>query len=50
MRKAVALLLAASVLFVLASMPSLAGGGQVMGAKGQGQVNQQQVMDPPPFN
>lgn len=29
--------------------PVAAGGGQVRGAKGEGQVNQVQVQDPPPF-
>jgi len=27
----------------------LAGGGQVMGENGQGEVNQVQIQDPPPF-
>ena len=40
------------VILVLTSISStaLAGGGKVRGENGQGDINQVQVQDPPPFN
>jgi len=44
----IALLLALTLVIIIAS-PAFAGGDQVRGENGQGDVNQVQVMDPPPF-
>jgi len=43
-------MLAITIVLVLAvTIPALAGGDKVRGDNGQGQVNQHQVQDPPPF-
>ncbi len=47
-RKALLIMLIVA-LWVLAASPVAAGGGKVRGENGQGDVNQVQVMDPPPF-
>lgn len=41
-------LLLAAIMLLLAATPALAG-DKVRGEKGQGEVKQNQVMDPPPF-
>ena len=38
-----------TLVLIATASPVLAGGGKVMGENGQGDVNQVQVMDPPPF-
>lgn len=48
MKKFYVILLIAILVLTLAT-PVLAGGDQVRGEKGQGEVNQVQKMDPPPF-
>ena len=42
-------LLCVLALTILVVSPVSAGGDQVRGENGQGEVNQVQVMDPPPF-
>ena len=49
MKRTVITLLAAAVLCIAAASPVLAGGDKVRGENGQGDVNQVQVQDPPPF-
>ena len=49
MRKAIATVLIVGILFAMASVPAMAGGGKVRGANGQGGINQVQIQDPPPF-
>ncbi|MDD5037930.1 MAG: hypothetical protein PHN78_01235 [Dehalococcoidales bacterium] len=49
MKKLLVALLAVFTLSVFVVSPVLAGGDQVRGENGQGDVNQWQVMDPPPF-
>jgi hypothetical protein len=48
MKKLIAAMLAMALLLSLAA-PVAAGGDKVRGDKGQGDVNQVQVQDPPPF-
>ena len=48
MRKRIAVLLAC-LLLVGSVSPALAGGDKVRGENGQGEVNQVQIQDPPPF-
>ncbi|MBN2240336.1 MAG: hypothetical protein JW712_11235 [Dehalococcoidales bacterium] len=47
-----ALIIIAVVLLVMASLSTtaMAGGDKVRGDNGQGDVNQVQIQDPPPFN
>lgn len=47
-RVLITLMVVAILTFCLAS-PVFAGGDKVRGEKGQGEVNQVQVQDPPPF-
>ena len=49
MKKTLTSLLLVVVLVFVTAMPAFAGGDQVRGDNGQGDVNQHQVMDPPPF-
>ena len=48
MRKLLQIVILVALLLAIAS-PANAGGDKVRGEKGQGGVNQVQVMDPPPF-
>jgi hypothetical protein len=48
MRKFYLVILIVVLVFSMAT-PAVAGGDQVRGDNGQGTVNQNQVMDPPPF-
>ncbi len=47
--KKLILLITVLVLFAVSSANVFAGGGKVRGVNGDGEVNQVQVMDPPPF-
>lgn len=49
MKKLILVSLMAIILVLCLSVPVFAGGDQVRGDNGQGDVNQVQVMDPPPF-
>jgi hypothetical protein len=49
MKRLYAVVMVLTLLAVLAASPVLAAGGKVRGENGQGDVNQVQVMDPPPF-
>jgi hypothetical protein len=49
MHRKLLLILLIVALWVLAASPVAAGGDKVRGEKGEGSVNQHQVMDPPPF-
>ncbi len=49
MKKWMAFALVTVLLAVLVSSGVHAGGGKVRGGKGEGAVNQVQLMDPPPF-
>ena len=49
MRKVIFAIVAVVVLTLCIASPALAGGGKVRGDNGQGDVNQVQVQDPPPF-
>ena len=49
MKKLIVAVCVAIMLFIMAASPAFAGGDKVRGDKGQGSVNQSQVMDPPPF-
>ena len=44
------LLLSVVILMVVSSTSAFAGGDKVLGEKGNGNVKQVQVKDPPPFN
>ncbi len=48
-KRAFCIILVVVALTICFASPAFAGGGQVMGEKGQGEVNQVQVQDPPPF-
>ena len=50
MKKIVSIILIAAALSLCIASPTFAGGDKVRGEKGQGEVNQVQVQDPPPFN
>ncbi len=50
MKKAMFALLIVAALCVFTTSVAFAGGDQVRGELGQGDVNQVQVQDPPPFN
>lgn len=49
MKKLFVALLVVVTLFVFSVSSAFAGGGKVRGENGQGDVNQVQVQDPPPF-
>ncbi|MFC1846940.1 hypothetical protein ACFLYS_02655 [Chloroflexota bacterium] len=49
MKRILLTLLAVAVLCIAAASPVFAGGDQVRGDNGNGEVNQVQVQDPPPF-
>ena len=49
MKKTLASLLLIVLLVLVTALPAFAGGDQVRGDNGQGDVTQHQVMDPPPF-
>jgi hypothetical protein len=49
MKKIILALVIVLVFSLAIAVPVAAAGGQVRGDNGQGAVNQQQVMDPPPF-
>jgi opacity protein-like surface antigen len=49
MKKLLTALTMAVALSLLLAAPAAAGGDQVRGDKGQGGVNQNQTMNPPPF-
>ncbi len=49
MKNTVLTLLGVIALSIAIASPVYAGGDQVRGENGQGEVNQVQVMDPPPF-
>lgn len=49
MKKLFAVLLVVLAVSIAISAPVFAGGDKVRGEKGQGEVNQEQVQDPPPF-
>lgn len=49
MKKLFLVLLVVFALTIALASPVFAGGDKVRGEKGQGEVNQEQVQDPPPF-
>lgn len=49
MKKIVFISLLVVVLLIATSTTALAGGDKVRGDNGQGEVNQVQIQDPPPF-
>ena len=49
MKRAFAVVMVLSLMLVITTSSVLAAGGKVRGEEGQGDVNQIQVMDPPPF-
>ena len=49
MKKVLVVLVLAIMLVLSLTSPVFAGGDKVRGEKGQGEVNQVQVQDPPPF-
>ena len=49
MKKALCIILVVVALTISLASSAFAGGGKVMGEKGQGAVNQVQEQDPPPF-
>lgn len=49
MRRVLAVGLVLTLVLLFTASPVLAGGDKVRGENGQGDVNQVQVMDPPPF-
>lgn len=49
MKRILLILLGIMALSISFAAPAFAEGGQVRGENGQGEVNQWQVMDPPPF-
>ncbi len=49
MKKALLILITVVALSIAIASPVFAGGDQVRGENGQGEVNQVQVQDPPPF-
>ena len=49
MKRLILTLLAVAVLCIVVASPVFAAGGKVRGENGQGDVNQVQVQDPPPF-
>jgi hypothetical protein len=49
MKRTILVVLMAAILVLALAIPALAGGDKVRGENGQGDVNQVQVQDPPPF-
>ena len=49
MKKVFIAIMAVAALSIILASPALASGGKVRGENGQGDVNQVQVQDPPPF-
>lgn len=49
MKKLAGIIIAVMILSLVVAAPALAGGDKVRGESGQGDVNQVQIMDPPPF-
>jgi hypothetical protein len=49
MKRLIFVMLIVAALSILATSPVFAGGDKVRGDKGQGEVNQVQVQEPPPF-
>lgn len=49
MKKILFVLMITAVLMIASTSTAFAGGDKVRGDNGQGDVNQVQVMDPPPF-
>jgi hypothetical protein len=49
MKKIILVITVAVILVLSLIVPVFAGGDQVRGEKGQGNVNQEQITDPPPF-
>ena len=49
MKRTLLILTGIMVLSLIIASPVFAGGDQVRGEKGEGDVSQWQVMDPPPF-
>ena len=49
MKRILLTLLVVAILCIAVASPVFAGGDQVRGEKGKGEVNQVQVQDPPPF-
>jgi len=49
MKRIVAVSLILMLVLLITASPAFAGGDKVRGENGQGDVNQIQVMDPPPF-
>ncbi len=49
MKKLLSALVVVSVITIFLASPVAAGGDKVRGENGQGDVNQVQVQDPPPF-
>ena len=49
MKRLFAIAVVLTLVMIITASPVFAGGGKVMGENGQGDVNQVQVMDPPPF-
>ena len=49
MKKLIFMILIVAALSISLASPTFAGGDKVRGEKGQGEVNQVQEQDPPPF-
>ena len=49
MKKVMLVVLVAALVFAMATWSAFAGGDKERGDKGQGEVTQVQVQDPPPF-
>jgi hypothetical protein len=49
MKNKIFALIIVAILLISSISTAFAGGGKVMGEKGEGVVNQVQVQDPPPF-
>ena len=49
MKNKIFALMIVAILLISSISTAFAGGGKVMGDKGEGAVNQVQVQDPPPF-
>ena len=50
MKKIIFIMLIVAALSLCIAAPAFASGDKVRGEKGQGEVNQVQIQDPPPFN
>jgi len=49
MKNKIFALIIVAILLISSISTAFAGGGKVMGGSGQGEVNQVQIQDPPPF-